>query len=211
MGKINDLAGTTFNRLTVLEFVKIYNHYAYWRCLCACGNECIVRSDNLKNGAVKSCGCLLNEGNNNKHSMSGTKIYKNWSGIKKRCYNPNCKDYPNYGGRGITMFEIWMDNFQAFYDYVSTLPHFGEKGYSLDRINNDGNYEPGNLRWATKKQQANNRRSNVKVIYKGDEMTLTEAAERFGIAKTTLQHRLERGLQGNNLFAPIDETKSHRK
>ena len=82
-----------------------------------------------------------------------------WQAMKQRCNNPKSKDYKNYGGRGITVCEEWSNSFESFYSYVSVLPHYGEEGFSLDRINNDGNYEPGNVRWATRKEQNCNRRS----------------------------------------------------
>ena len=98
-------------------------------------------------------------GNNRRtHGMEGTKIYYIWQAMKKRCGNPNCENYRNYGGRGIAVCDEWKNNFQAFYDYVSQLPHFGEEGYSLDRINNDGNYEPDNVKWSTRLEQRHNQR-----------------------------------------------------
>lgn len=92
------------------------------------------------------------------HGMSQSPIYRKWHDMKTRCYYSGNISYKNYGGRGITVCEEWRNSFQAFYDYVSQLPHYGEPGYSLDRIDNDGNYEPGNVRWATKLMQMNNRR-----------------------------------------------------
>lgn len=82
--------------------------------------------------------------------------------MKKRCYNPKDEHFKYWGARGIAVCDEWLQSFQAFYDYVSQLPHFGEKGYTLDRINNDGNYEPGNVRWATAKEQIHNRRISIK-------------------------------------------------
>ena len=104
---------------------------------------------------------------NYKHGGKGTRLYRIWLNMKNRCYNPRTPRFHDYGGRGITVCDEWKDNFQAFYDYVSQLSHYGEEGYTLDRINNEGNYEPGNVRWATKKEQASNRRrrQNVKDTY----------------------------------------------
>ena len=98
------------------------------------------------------------------------------------------------------MYASWINDFKAFYDYVSALEHYGEDGYSLDRIDNNGSYEPNNLRWATKKEQARNRRSNRLVEYEGKLMTLAEAAEKSGIHIKTLRERLDRGLTGFPLF-----------
>lgn len=97
-----------------------------------------------------------------KHGLIHHRLYRIWGCMKTRCLNPKDEHFPLYGGRGITICDEWKDDFQAFYDYVSLLPHFGEKGYSLDRINNDGNYEPDNVRWATATEQANNKRNSKK-------------------------------------------------
>lgn len=98
--------------------------------------------------------------NNTTHGMSEMPLYNVWRGMRSRCFLKTSKSYKNYGGRGIKVCDEWKENFQAFYDYVSQLPHFEEKGYSLDRIDNDGNYEPDNVKWSTRKEQANNRRTS---------------------------------------------------
>lgn len=162
-GKIKDLTGVRFGRLVVLSKTneRVHRHVV-WRCKCDCGNECTIPSSSLTSGRTQSCGCLLQEARGVSritHHMSNEKIYAVWQGMRKRCFSTYHKNYESYGGRGITVCQEWNESFEAFYDYVSQLPHFGEKGYSLDRINNDGNYEPGNVRWATAKVQANNRRN----------------------------------------------------
>lgn len=169
MGALKDLTGQKFGRLTVIERADSTKHgAARWLCKCDCGNDTVVIGDELRKGATRSCGCLAKETTssrmkgctpyNKTHGKTGTLIYKEWSEMKRRCNNKNDKSYHNYGGRGISVCDIWQNSFEAFYDNVSKLPHFGEQGYSLDRINNDGNYEPNNVRWATAKEQANNRR-----------------------------------------------------
>lgn len=136
------------------------------------------------------------------HGLRHTNIYSKWSGIKRRCLNQNERSYKDYGGRGIKICDEWIDNFQAFYDYVSKLEHFGEKGYSLDRIDVNSNYEPNNLRWADRKTQNRNRRDNIYVEYNGARVLLLEVAEITGISYTTLKKRIRAGDRGDKLFRP---------
>lgn len=204
-----DLTGMTFNRLTVIERAPNKGKQTMWRCLCDCGNVCIVRCDHLKDGHTKSCGCYNHEVVT-KHGIYNTKIYHTWEGIHARCYNPNNEQYPNYGGRGIKVCERWHV-FDNFYDDVSILPHFGEKGYTLDRIDVNGDYCPENCRWATQKQQCNNRRNNVKVVYKGEVMTTAEAAEKSGVNYATLKSRYRVGKRGEELFVPVKRKDPHNK
>ena len=202
-----DLTGQKFGRLEVIGIAET-RHYShgnqyYWRCRCKCGNICTVSGEHLKSGHTKSCGCLNTETRSRTHAthkMTDSKVYAIWTNIKQRCLNPSNKSFADYGGRGITMYEPWVNSFLAFYSYVSQLEHYGEAGYSLDRIDNNSGYELGNLRWTTKKEQARNRRSNHLVEYEGEKMTLTEASEKSGLSVSTLRKRLNRGLTGFPLF-----------
>jgi len=206
MGKFKDLTGLKFGRLTVVERADNDKHgYACWCCRCDCGNEVTVIGNDLKRGHSTSCGCLKKEKlikRSTTHGMKHTKIFNKWIKIKSRCLNPNCKDYPNYGGRGIEICERWLD-FQNFYDDVSQLEHFGEENYTLDRIDNNGNYEPCNVRFADRKTQGRNKRNNHLVEYEGVKMTLAEAAERSGINRSTLWARYKHGDRGDKLFRPV--------
>ena len=153
--------GQKFNRLTVLEDsgYKYYGKngkYRIAKCRCDCGNEVILRLTAVKKGTTKSCGCLQLEAVT-KHGDAGTYLYDTWLSMKKRT-NPNNKDKNKYySHRGIEVCDEWLNDYQKFKNYV--LNHLGERPekYSLDRINNDGNYEPGNVRWASSKTQSNNR------------------------------------------------------
>lgn len=164
--KIKDHTNRRFGRLVAISQTKERVHrHVVWKCLCDCGTECFVASSSLTAGKTRSCGCLERESRGIgriTHHMSDTKLYKVWQGMRKRCFKQYHKNFKDYGGRGITVCDEWNNNFQTFYDYVSQLPHFEEEGYSLDRIDNDGNYEPGNVKWSTSKEQANNRRKKHK-------------------------------------------------
>ena len=168
-GKIKDITGKRFGKLVVVEMTeKRVNRHVVWRCVCDCGNECFVRSTVLTTGRTKSCGCNLNKARKNignirrTHGRSSEKIYFIWQGMRKRCSKEYHKNYKDYGGRGISVCNEWNDSFENFFDYVSQLEHYGEEGYSLDRIDNNGNYEPGNVKWSTQKEQCNNRRHKQK-------------------------------------------------
>ena len=204
-----DLTGQKFGKLTVIERAENKGRKAAWKCRCECGNICVVAASQLKRKgakATKSCGCLQKE-NRIKHGLVNSRTYRIWAGAKDRCNNPHSTSYRRYGGRGITMASEFANSFQTFYDYVSKLPHFGEEGYTLDRIDNNKGYERGNLRWANRKTQQNNLRSNHIIEYNGEKMTVAEAAEKSGLVYGTLSNRVRRGSKKDKFFAPVQKHK----
>jgi len=159
--KAIDLTGQRFGRLTVIEQAPSRGHFAVWKCRCDCGVAREVRSQHLRSGSSRSCGCLAREMTRKsvrKHGLSHSREWNAWTNARSRCHNPNNPRFRDYGARGIQMCPEWRSSFAAFYAYVGPCP----PRLTLDRINNDGNYEPGNVRWATRAQQARNKR-NVRV------------------------------------------------
>jgi hypothetical protein len=153
----HDLTGQTFSRLLVLNYVVGFNE-SYWRCMCVCGRETIVRARSLKSGLSQSCGCLRADrvrASLQTHGLVQSPEYAIWRAAKSRCHNPNSGQYKDYGGRGIRMCDEWRYDFAAFYAHIGQRP---APELTLDRINNDGHYEPGNVQWATRTQQIHNRR-----------------------------------------------------
>lgn len=158
-----ELIGMRFGRLTVEAEHGSINAQMHWVCRCDCGNEVIASTSHLRSGHTQSCGCLRKDMAKHlkySHGHRREPIYAVWAEMRRRCNAPTHKDYKYYGGRGISVSPEW-ESFTDFFDHVSKLPHYGEAGRSLDRINNDSNYEPGNVRWATMSEQALNRRRRV--------------------------------------------------
>ena len=198
MSRLIDLTGQRFGRLVVIERAKNYisasgENRAQWLCQCDCGNLLIVIGKNLRRGNTQSCGCLQRERayeTQYKHGMTNDPVYWELRHIIERCCDPKCIAYPDYGGRGINLYSKWKDNPALFKEYVSQLPHFGETGRTLNRIDNDDNYEPGNIEWATKKEQARNTRRNIHIEYNGEKKLLIEWSEIFRIPYSTLKKRI---------------------
>lgn len=139
---------------------------------------------------AKNTSVQLKQHGNFRHGLSGTPIHAIWKSIVQRCTNPSCAAYIGYGGRGIQLYEEWKVSFNTFYAHVSSLPNYGEKGYSLDRINNDGNYEPENVKWSTRTEQNRNSRHNLLLTLNGKTQCVSVWAEEVGIKASTIQARI---------------------
>lgn len=190
MSKLIDLTGKKFGKLTVISKAESDKYGATrWLCECDCGNKKIVRGNGLKRGYVKSCGCIRVSPPNTKHKESKTKLYQRWISILRRCESPNFPYYKDYGARGITVCEEWHD-YLEFKKWVEETQPAGD--YSIDRIDNNKGYSPDNCKWSNRKEQANNRRSNVSIEYQGETHNLTEWSQILGFDYKNVHNRMNK-------------------
>jgi hypothetical protein len=189
-----DLTGQRFGRL-IAERIDDARHQGRirWRCRCDCGEAVDVLAKLLRNGHTQSCGCLsldVHRASNSTHGGSSSSEFRIWVKMRARCNDPKSRRFARYGGRGIAVCTRWDESFAAFLADVGRRP----RGFSIDRIDNDGNYEPGNVRWAAPKEQNRNRSDNHKITVDDTTLTIAEWAERSGVAKNTLYGRIGRGM-----------------
>lgn len=192
--RFKDLTGQRFGRWTVLYYVGNNKHnQPTWLCRCDCGNVVVTSANGLRRGTTKSCGCRRSDVSRQSknhfaptHGMSRTPEFRVWMSMLDRCQNPQSQPYRHYGGRGIKVCERWQD-FENFFADMGNRP---SPKYSLDRIDNDGDYRPDNCRWATMKEQNSNRRSNQNITYNGQTHTIREWTLITGITYNTLWGRI---------------------
>lgn len=202
-----DLSGKEFGRLTVVSISdsRDTSGKPCWLCQCSCGETRVVSGSCLRRGMTKSCGCLMIERtkeSNTKHGFKGTRVYRIWSGIKNRCYNPASKDYARYGGRGIVLCDRWMD-FQNFLSDMGLPP---TNKHSIERKINSLGYSLLNCEWATALEQAQNRRSSIYVTFQGKLYTASQLDRTLGFYPGTISKRLRNGkTEESGLFRPIQK------
>lgn len=183
-----DITGQKFNEWTVLGYShkKVYSRSPrrFWVCQCSCGTIRPVDEKNLVFGRSTACGCTRKT--TQTHGMSNTATYNSWRGMLERCNSPSHSSYHNYGGRGIAVCPEWK-SFESFLEDMGECP---SNSHSIDRIDNDGNYEPGNCQWVTQTEQGNNTRANHVITFSGKTMTMKQWANETGIKYSTLAARL---------------------
>lgn len=206
--RTEDISGRKFGNLTVVQYAGSNGHKSLFLCECVCGNQIIRPATEIKRKRgleTRSCGCMKGENlskSRERHGLSNSAPYHAWRNAKDRCRNPRNQAYSNYGGRGIDFYAGW-DKFDDFWKDMG--PTWAE-GLTLDRIDNNKGYGPGNCRWATVVEQSLNRRTNRFVDTPWGILTVSEASRRSGIKVTTLLYRLDRTTDPDKLFAPVKNT-----
>ena len=184
------LIGKRFGRLTVISYAGKRGNHIMVKCKCDCGNVIITRASRINSGNAKSCGCYRRD-KNTKHGKRHTKLYNRWCNMRRRCNDSKNRYYKDYGGRGICVCPEWNNSFESFYQWAQTSGY--NDSLTLDRIDNNGNYEPNNCRWVTVKEQANNRRSSKYIQYNNKMMTVAQWADLLNIKHATINKRLKMG------------------
>lgn len=185
-----DITGQRFGRLLVIGISKRrLTGKTMWSCKCDCGVRVVVRVASLRTGHSRSCGCLARELASS-HGLSRTKEHVAWAAMKGRCQNPRNRAYADYGGRGIIVCDRWSESFENFLADMGPSPSLD---HSIDREEVDGNYEPGNCRWATREEQGSNKRNTIYLTHKGRTLPLSAWSRETGLGSDTIRYRLSLG------------------
>lgn len=197
-----DITNQKYNKLLAVRFIERDKHgNAIWECLCDCGNTSFVRLGALRAGQIKQCfKCSSNE--KVKYNIKNDRIKSIYSDIKRRCYDESRKAFHRYGGRGIKMCDEWLKNPASFEKW--SLENEYSDDLSIDRIDNDGDYEPSNCRWVDVYVQANNRSDNNVIEYQGDSLTVSQWARKIGVDKSTIYNRINNGETLDAVLSPVD-------
>lgn len=205
-----NLVGQKFNLLTVIaELPEKKKRNRQWLCQCDCGNTTVARSTVLINGYKRSCGCLKLVSRNYTHKQSKTRLYHTWQGIKKRCYNKNDASYPDYGGRGITMYDKWLKDFSCFAEWANSNGYTDE--LTIERIDVNGNYEPNNCKWITKSEQNANTRKTAYITYQGVTKPLRVFCKEYNIKRDSIYSRMRGGKTCDEAFRDVVEHAPRKK
>lgn len=202
--RFKNLEGQMFGRWTVIAYAgRSKNKHSLWDCICDCGTKKTVFGLHIVRGSSKSCGCLSSEvvtKRNSSHGLINTPEYHAWRGIKQRCNYKNSNSYINYGGRGIKVCDRWENSFENFLADMGNRP---SQKHSIDRIDNDGNYEPSNCRWATRTEQNRNTRQNRLLTFQGKTQCVSEWADELEIPAMAIRNRLHSGCDTKESLRPI--------
>ena len=212
MSKLIDLTGNRYNRLVVIEKDRTEKGVVIWKCLCDCGKITYVRGQNLKSGAVKSCGCLRKDENpSTRHRMSGSRLYRIWASMKTRCYVPSHHSYMNYGGRGIKVCDEWRIMPDQFIEWAMNNGYTDEM--TIERIDVDGDYGPDNCTWIPAREQQGNRRSCQYFTYNGMTKNLTDWCSDLGLQYKQIHNRIHKlGWSFERAISePVHEDKRNKK
>ena len=196
-----EIIGEKYGKWIVLSEAESKNHNRAFLCRCDCGTEAVVMGHNLRTGGsvqCTQCAWESHPGRKKTHGLTGTRIYNIWRGIKLRCYIPSHPSFDHYGGQGITMCDRWRNSFESFLEDMGKLP---TQFHQIDRIDNEGNYEPNNCRWVLPKEQQNNRRNNIMISYKGETRSVADWASVLGVNQSTLYMRVKAGWPSEKVLS----------
>lgn len=204
--------GDKYGRLSILNEVESKKWKRYFLCKCDCGNETVVSLDNLRSGHTQSCGCLRSDTTTiikTKHGLYGSRLYRVWADIKKRCLNSKHHSFKDYGGRGIILCNEWKE-YLPFYNWAMANGY--QENLTIERIENNGNYEPGNCKWIPQSEQGKNTRANKIITYNEQSKPLCTWAKELGIKYDVLQLRLSRGWSIERAFnTPLQSPFGYRE